>query len=136
MDINYMKFGDTTVRKTIISDTSYSSDFNPEKSLDNHLLAHESAAAEFVCQVGYNDSSRTTVLEYRVTARPLLQGDRSVQYAGANYSVTGIEMSLQRHLLKANTPVLARNRLTAEPQHSRPVPDDKPSTRMPDVIRH
>ena len=51
MDINYMKFGETTV--------------------------------------GYDDSSRTTVLEYAVEASRLRQEDRIIQYAGQNYSVTG-----------------------------------------------
>ena len=51
MDINYMKFGETTL--------------------------------------GYDDSSRTTVLEYAVVAKKLQQEDRIIQYAGQNYSVTG-----------------------------------------------
>ena len=51
MDINYMRFGDTTL--------------------------------------GYDDSSRTTVLEYKVDARKLKKQDRMIQYAGQNYSVTG-----------------------------------------------
>ena len=52
MDINYMKFGDTTL--------------------------------------GYDDAARTTVLEYKVEAKKLRQQDRIMQYAGQNYSVTGI----------------------------------------------
>ena len=51
MDINYMKFGETTL--------------------------------------GYDDSSRTTVLEYAVVAKKLRKEDRIIQYAGQNYSVTG-----------------------------------------------
>ena len=51
MDINYKRFGDTTL--------------------------------------GYDDSSRTTVLEYKVEAKKLKKQDRIIQYAGQNYSVTG-----------------------------------------------
>jgi len=62
MDINFMRFGETTLT--------------------------------------YDDSSRNTILDYLVTVKNLAEEDRIVLYAGANYSVTGIEMRLTRHILK------------------------------------
>ena len=51
MDINYMRFGETTL--------------------------------------GYDETSRNTILDYMVKADKLREEDRIILYAGQNYSVTG-----------------------------------------------
>eukprot|EP00090_Calanus_glacialis_P024072 TRINITY_DN37374_c0_g1_i1.p1 TRINITY_DN37374_c0_g1~~TRINITY_DN37374_c0_g1_i1.p1 ORF type:complete len:266 (+),score=63.00 TRINITY_DN37374_c0_g1_i1:102-800(+) len=62
MDINYMRFGETTL--------------------------------------SYDETNRNTILDYMVDAKQLKEEDRIFLYAGQNYSVTGIEMRLSRHVLK------------------------------------
>ena len=62
MDINYMRFGDTT--------------FN------------------------YDSSSRNTILDYKVSVTSMSEEDRIINYSGANYSVTGLEMRLVRNSQK------------------------------------
>jgi len=62
MDINYMRFGETTLE--------------------------------------YDEKNRNTILDYMVDAKTLREEDRIFLYAGQNYSVTGIEMRLSRHVLK------------------------------------
>jgi len=62
MDINFMKFGETTA--------------------------------------SYDTANKNTILDYMVEVQQLREEDRIVLYAGQNYSVTGIEMRLSRHVLK------------------------------------
>ena len=54
MDINYMRFGETTVT--------------------------------------YDESSRNTILDYKVEAKQLREQDRILRYQGTNYSVTGMKL--------------------------------------------
>ena len=62
MDINYMRFGDATVK--------------------------------------YDETSKNTILDYKVQLSPMRDEDRIVAYSGTNYSVTGLEMRLVRNSQK------------------------------------
>jgi hypothetical protein len=39
--------------------------------------------------VSYDEKKRNTILDYMVDVKKLAQSDRILNYAGANYSVTG-----------------------------------------------
>ena len=48
----------------------------------------------------FDKSTMNTILDYKIEATNLRQTDRILLYQGQNYSVTGIEMILSRHVLK------------------------------------
>ena len=48
----------------------------------------------------YDSSTRNTILDYQVSLTALAEEDRIINYSGANYSVTGLQMKLVRNSQK------------------------------------
>ncbi|XP_023323455.1 glutamate-gated chloride channel subunit beta [Eurytemora carolleeae] len=63
-------------------------------NMDINLMRFEEALVQ------YNEKKRNTILDYLIEVLPLEQSDRILDYSGMNYSVTGFEMRLSRHVLK------------------------------------
>jgi len=48
----------------------------------------------------FDENNKNTILDYAVNVMKLDEDDRIILYQGQNYSVTGLEMRLSRHVLK------------------------------------
>lgn len=59
----------------------------------NYMRFHET-------DLTYDETVRNTILDYKVAVQKLREEDRVVLYGVSNYSVTGFEMKLSRHVLK------------------------------------